>query len=164
MATNEFVVQRARAISDRTRCLALEQSVCITIMRNVNADRKRVFHALTIPEYIETWFSAPGALTGRTVVCRRDNFFSISYSCAESGQSRILCSYEVCRRSKLLFTWRLDNAFEGSSSLVKVRLEGEFGRTAVQVIHCGLGCSDRQWHQVLWESSLEKMGKLFGSY
>jgi uncharacterized protein YndB with AHSA1/START domain len=130
-------------------------------MRSVNADRQRVFHALTIPEYIEIWFSAPGVLTGHTVVCRRDDFFSISYSCAESGQSRILCSYKVCRRSKLLFTWRHDIAFEGSPSLVKVRLEGEFGRTAVHVIHFGLGLSDRQWYQVLWESSLEKMCKLF---
>ena len=161
MATNELVQQPAHAIGDRTRRLALGQSFSITAMRSVNADR-RVFHALTVPEYIETWFSAPGARIGRTVACRRGNFFSLSYSCGESGQSRIVCSYKVCRRSKLLFMWRLDNAFVGSSSLVKVRLEVEFGRTAVQVIHYGLGCSDRQWHQVLWDSSLEKMGKLFG--
>ena len=127
MAANELVEQPVRAIGDR---LTLKQSFCINAMRSVSADRQRVFHALTVPEYIETWFSAPGALTGRTVVCRRDNFFSISYSCAESGMSRILCSYKVCRRIKLLFTWRHDTAFEKSSSLVKVRLEGEFGRTA----------------------------------
>ena len=161
MAPNELVEQPAVAIGDQTRRLARERSFCVTAIRSVNADRQRVFHALTIPEYIETWFSAPDALTGRTVVSRRDNFFSISYSCAESGQSRILCSYKVCRRSKLLFTWRHDFAFEGNSSLVKVRLKGEFGRTTVQVIHFGLKLSDRQWHQVLWESSLEKMCKLF---
>src|SRR5258708_35397441 len=129
MATNKLVEQPARAIGNRTRHLALEQSFCITAMRSVNADRQRVFHALTVPEYVETWFSAPGALIGRTVVCRRDDFFSISYSCAESRQSTILCSYKVCRRSKLVFTWRHDSAFEGTSSLVKIRLEGEFGRT-----------------------------------
>jgi hypothetical protein len=64
MATNELVTQPVRAIGDR---LALEQSFCINATRSVNADRQRVFHALTVPEYIETWFSAPGALAGRTV-------------------------------------------------------------------------------------------------
>ena len=130
-------------------------------MRHVNADRQRVFHALTVPEYIETWFSAPEALIGRTVVCRRGDFFSISYSCAESEQLRILCSYKVCRRSKMLFTWRRDIALDRCSSLVKIRLEGDFGRTAVHVTHLGLEPSDWQWHQDLWESSLQKMCKLF---
>ena len=151
------------AIGDRTRRLALEQSFCIIAARSVNADRQRVFHALTIPEYIETWISVPGALTGRTLVCRRDDSFSISYSCAESGSFRILCSYKVCRRNKLMFTWKHDNASEGNSSLVKIRLQGDFGRTAVCVIHVGLEPSDRQWHQELWQSSLGKMCKLFRS-
>jgi uncharacterized protein YndB with AHSA1/START domain len=161
MATNELVEQPARAIGDRTRRQALEQRFYITAMRSMNADRQRVFHALTVSEYIETWFSAPGALTGSTIACRRDNFFYIRYSCAENGQSGIVCSYKVCRRSKLLLTWRHDDAFEESSSLVKIRLEGEFGRTAVHIIHFGLEHSDRQWHQELWESSLEKTCKLF---
>jgi uncharacterized protein YndB with AHSA1/START domain len=161
MATNELVEQPAHAIGEQTRRLAPETSFCIAAMRSVNADRQRVFHALTLPEYIETWFSAPGALIDRTVVSRWDEFFSISYSSARSEQSRILCSYRVCRRSKLLFTWRHDNALERRSSLVKIRMEGDFGRTAVHVTHLGLEPSDRQWHQDLWESSLEKMCKLF---
>jgi hypothetical protein len=78
MATNELVEQPARAIGDWTRRLAPAQSFCITTMRSVNADRQGVFHALTIPKYIETWLSAPGALAGRTVVCRRDNFFPLA--------------------------------------------------------------------------------------
>lgn len=161
MGPNKSLAQLTRAIGHRTRFLPFEQSFCITAMRHVNADRQRVFHALTVPEYIETWFSAPGALIGRTAVCRKDDCFSISYFCAESEQLRILCSYRVCRRSKLLFTWRHDNALERSSSIVKIRLEGDFTRTAVYVTHAGLELSDRQWHQEIWELSLEKLCKLF---
>ena len=161
MAANKFAEQPTRAVDDRTCRSPLEQSSCVTAMKRVNADRRRVFHALTVPEYIETWFSAPGALIGRTVVCRRDDSFSISYCCAESEQLRILCSYKVCRRSKLSFTWRHDSVSERSVSLVKFWLEGDFGHTAVYVTHVGLELSDRQWHQELWESSLEKMCKLF---
>ena len=161
MATNEFLGQPVRAIGDRARRLPPEQSFCITTMRRLNADRQRVFHALTVPEYIETWFSAPGALMGRTVVCRRDDFFSISYSSTESERFRIPCSYKVCRRSKLSFTWRRDSALERSSSLVKIRLEGDFGHTGVHVTHLGVEPLNRHWHQELWESSLERMCKLF---
>jgi uncharacterized protein YndB with AHSA1/START domain len=133
MATNELVAQPALAISDRTRHLG------ITAMRSANADRLRVFHALTVPEYIK--------LIGCTAVCRREDFYTISYSRAESGPFRILCSYEVCRRNRLLFTWKHDNALEGTSSLVKIRLEGDFEHTAVYVTHVGLEPSHQQWHQ-----------------
>jgi len=37
-------------------------------MASVNADRNRIFQALTVPEYIEAWFSAPGSIEGRTEV------------------------------------------------------------------------------------------------
>ena len=161
MGTNQFVSYPACVLDDPKHRLPPEQRSCIFTMRSVSADRQRIFHALTVPEYIETWFSAPGILTNRTVVHRRDDLFSITYYCAEERQFRILCSYRVCRRSKLLFTWRHDNPSDKMSSLVKIRLEGDFGRTAVHVTHVGLELSDWRWHQELWEASLEKMCKLF---
>ena len=160
MATDELLEQPAYATGDQSCRLPFEQSFCITAMRSVHADRQRVFHALTLPEYIETWFSAPGVLIGRTAVYRSDDFFSISYSCAEGGQFKILCLYKVCRRSKLLFTWRHDSASKRSSSTVKIRMDGDFGSTTIQVTHLGLELSDRQWHQELWDASLEKIDKL----
>jgi uncharacterized protein YndB with AHSA1/START domain len=148
-------------INRRSRQLPLKPGFSIAVMRRVNADRQRVFHALTVPEYIETWFSVPGSLIGRTFVWRRDELVSISYSCRENEESRIVCSYRVCRKRKLLFTWRHSHALERAPSWVRIRLEGEFRRTAVHVTQFGLELSDRQWHQELWEASLEKMCKLF---
>jgi uncharacterized protein YndB with AHSA1/START domain len=161
MSTNNFVSYPACLLDNPKHQLSPEQSSCIFTMRSVSADRQRIFHALTVPEYIETWFSAPGALISRTVVRRKDDFFSITCFCAEREHFRILCSFRVCRRRKLLFTWRHQNPLDRSSSLVKIRLEGDFGRTAVYVTHVGLELSDLQWHQELWEASLEKMCKLF---
>jgi uncharacterized protein YndB with AHSA1/START domain len=161
MSTNEFVEQSMHVINRRSRQLPLKPGFSIAVMRRVNADRQRVFHALTVPEYIETWFSVPGSLIGRTFVWRRDELVSISYSCRENEESRIVCSYRVCRKRKLLFTWRHSHALERAPSWVRIRLEGEFRRTAVHVTQFGLELSDRQWHQELWEASLEKMCKLF---
>jgi uncharacterized protein YndB with AHSA1/START domain len=130
-------------------------------MTSVKADRHRIYQALTVPEYIEAWFSAPGAIEGSTEVFAGTDFFSISYSCMQGQRLRILCSYKVCRRGKLFFTWEHNGLSEGAPSMVKIRLSGDFERTTVHVTHVGLALSDQQWHENLWESSLRKLGKLF---
>ena len=138
-----------------------ERPLSISAVTSVNADRHRIYQALTVPEYVEAWFSAPGAIAGRTAVFARENFFSISYWCAPRQEFRIFCSYHVCRRSKLVFSWQDLTLTEATSSMVKIRLLGDFGRTTVHVTHVGLTRSDQQWHESLWASSLEKLRKLF---
>jgi uncharacterized protein YndB with AHSA1/START domain len=130
-------------------------------MASVNADRHRVFQALTVPEYIEAWFSPPGAIHGSTEVFAGTDSFLARYSCVESGRSSILCSYKVCRRGKLLFTWEHNALSEAAPSMVKIRMLGDFSRTTVHVTHVGLTLSDQQWHKSLWESSLAKLARLF---
>jgi uncharacterized protein YndB with AHSA1/START domain len=130
-------------------------------MTSVKADRHRIYQALTVPEYIEAWISAPGAIEGSTEVFAGVDFFSIGYSCIRGERYRIHCSYKVCRRGKLLFTWEHSARSDAGSSMVKIRLLGDFGRTTVLVTHVGLSLSDQQWHEDLWKSSLGKLGKLF---
>jgi uncharacterized protein YndB with AHSA1/START domain len=132
-------------------------------MASVKADRQRIYQALTVPEYIEAWFSAPDAIEDSTEVFAGADFFSIGYTCRQGERFRILCSYKVCRRGKLLFTWERNAPSEQSSSVVKIRLLGDFERTSVLVTHVGLALSDQQWHENLWKSSLRKLGKLFGA-
>jgi uncharacterized protein YndB with AHSA1/START domain len=139
------------------------QPLTISVVASVNADRHRIFQALTVPEYIEAWFSPPGAIEGRTEVFAGADFFLASYICAEGKASRILCSYKVCRRGKLLFTWEHNAFSEATPSMVKIRMLGDFGRTTVHVTHAGVALSDQKWHEKLWESSLGKLAKLFGT-
>jgi hypothetical protein len=91
MATNELVEHPARATGVRSRRISLEHHFCITAMKNVNADCQKVFHALTLPEYIETWRPTPGALIGRTAGCRRDgclSFFLVRTDTESSAHSK----------------------------------------------------------------------------
>jgi uncharacterized protein YndB with AHSA1/START domain len=128
---------------------------------SVNADRHRIYQALTEPEYVEAWFSAPGALAGSTAVFSQENSLSIRYFCTPQQQFRILCSYQVRRRSKLVFTWQHFLYAEATSSVVKIRLHGDFGRTIVHVTHVGLTQSEQELYECLWVSSLRKLSKLF---
>lgn len=133
----------------------------ISVMKSVNADRQRIFRAVTVPEYIETWLSPPGALAGSTAVFASEDSLSISYCGADGNRFRILCLYKAVRRSKLLFTWRSIQMSDGSPSLVKVRLLGDFGRTTVHVTHAGVSAAEREWHQDLWTTSLQRLRNLF---
>ena len=138
-----------------------ELPLCISAMKSVNADRQRIFRAVTVPEYIETWLSPPGALEGSTAVFASEDSLSISYRDAQGERFRIFCQYKAVRRSKLLFSWRNVSAVDGPSSLVKVRLLGDFGRTTVHVTHVGVSPFEREWHQNLWTTSLQRLRNLF---
>lgn len=161
MSTSTFVSQPARGMREWTGCSPDQPYLAVSAMRSVNAYRSRVFHALTVPEYIETWFCAPRSIPGSIRVFPREDSFSITYSSAEGERFRVLCSYRVCRRSKLLFSWKHDTQSETAVSLVKIRLCGDFGRTTVRVTHAGLTRFNQRWHQDLWEASLERLHNLF---
>ena len=130
-------------------------------MTSVHADRHRIFQPLTVPEYIEAWFSVPGEVAGHIDVFAGQNFLTISVSARQRQHFTIFCSYKVCRRSKLIFTWENSGLSETVPSLVNIRLLGDFGCTTVQVTHEGLALSEQQWQSELWQSSLAKLSKLF---
>jgi hypothetical protein len=45
--------------------------------------------------------------------------------------------------------------------VVKIRLQGDFGRTTVHLTHVGLSESEQSWYSQLWEASLERLAGLF---
>ena len=132
----------------------------ISLCRSVNADRQRLFQALTVCEYIEAWFSPPDALAGTTSVFITPGAFSISYRELRGTWCRFYCSYTALRRSKIQFTWS-DGQPERDASSVRIRLQGDFERTTVLLNHAGLRPSEYFWHRSLWEQSLERLSKLF---
>jgi uncharacterized protein YndB with AHSA1/START domain len=155
------IAANARTMRGWKRFPTTEHSFSTSAMTSVNADRHRIYQALTEPEYVEAWFSAPGALAGGTAAFSEKNSLSITYFCTPQQQFRILCSYQVRRRSKLVFTWQHFTHAEATSSVVKIRLLGDFGRTIVHVSHVGLTQSEQELHERLWVSSLRKLSKLF---
>lgn len=161
MSTSTLVRKPGHPTREWKRFLPTTQPLSVSAVTSVRADRNRLFQALTVPEYIEAWFSAPDAIESSTEVFAREDFFTVSYASKDAGRVSILCSYKVRRRSKLLFSWQWSAASEGASSLVSIRLLGDFGRTTVHVTHGGVAPSDQQWHEDLWEASFRKLSRLF---
>jgi uncharacterized protein YndB with AHSA1/START domain len=161
MSTGNFVARYERIPQQWVRSSNFEQRVEIKVSKSVNADRNRIFQALTLPEYIDAWFVAPGSIPGSTAVTMGPDCFIISYRKLEGDAERFVGSFKVLRKSKVQFSWKRDQFLETELSLVKIRLQGDFGRTTVQLIHVGVDESERQWYADLWDASLERLASLF---
>lgn len=144
-----------------SQSLAIGMYIAVTV--TVNADKHRIFQALTISEYMETWLCPPGNEPERKTIAQRTaDGFRIENCGVGGAEFYIAGSYRVCRRSKLVFTWMKCSKGEVFSSLVKVRLYGDFSRTRLYLSHSGLAsAAERAWHQELWDASLRKLGSLF---
>jgi uncharacterized protein YndB with AHSA1/START domain len=134
----------------------------LTIASILNADRSRVFHALTVPEYVEAWLCSPADVLRQLSVSLAPNGFRIKCHAHSGHEIDITASYVMLRRSKVLFTWRRSTLLNGPTSLVLIRLYGEFARTRVCLNHVGLGSFEEyRWHHDMWEASLAKLSALF---
>ena len=161
MSTSDFAARYDRPALEWARRTGLEDGVEVSVQRSINADRNRLFQALTVPEYIDTWFVAPDAVSGTTAVTKGPNCFVVSYCSLDGSDKRFVGSYKVFRRGKVQFAWRQHAYGETSSSLVRIRLDGNFERTTVHLTHLGIVQEEQSHYSVLWQASLERLASLF---
>lgn len=161
MSTSNLIARYERIPQEWVRRAPGERDARVTVSRSVSADRTRLFQALTLAEYMDAWFVAPGSVSGSTAVAMCPDCFLVSYDLLRGGQERFVGSYKVLRRGKIQFTWKRDEFHETNSSLVKIKLQGDFGRTTVDLTHVGLDGSEERWYRMLWEASLERLASLF---
>jgi uncharacterized protein YndB with AHSA1/START domain len=161
MSTSNFVARYERLPLEWVRRTGFEDGAEVSVQRSVNADRSRLFQALSLPEYIDAWFTAPGSAPGSTAVTMGQDSFVVTYRLLDGSEQKFVGSYKVLRRGKIQFAWRRDSFQESSSSLVRMRLQGDFGRTTVQVTHVGLHESEQSHYRMLWEASLDRLASLF---
>jgi hypothetical protein len=158
-ARPEFALDAERG---KTQFPGTDSSLSFTV--SLNADRRRIFHVLTIPEYMEMWLTVPGRhRDGLVQVTGFPKGFHVRYIDQQGVPTSLAASYQTCRTAKTHFLWRKIGACqETPTSQVKVRLNGDFERTTLCLTHCGLTQEeDRDWHSQLWDKSLRKLSSLF---
>jgi uncharacterized protein YndB with AHSA1/START domain len=150
----------------RNSCLNPRESR-IELRATVNADKRRIFDALTLPEYTETWLCLPcGHTDCHTVASESDGRFRFDHFVAGTIDLSISGSYQVCRRGKMSFTWQKSIALQtpGNSpeTAVLIRLYGEFSSSTLYLSHSGFFSADEfRWHHDMWQRSLKKLQSLF---
>lgn len=130
---------------------------------SIQADARRLFHALTVPEYVETWLCVPGERPGcSTIASKNENDYVIEHFCEGQPAVAISGRYRVSRRRNVTFTWRVDGYLCVPESEVEIRLYGEFERTRVILRHRGFVIRyNAAWHRALWTGSLRRLAALY---
>jgi uncharacterized protein YndB with AHSA1/START domain len=161
--TPDNTLPQSRGTQAQTR--SRERRVALRV--TVAADRRRIFDALTLPEYIETWLTIPCSdPEGRLVASQINGLFRFDHHSARGLDLCIGGAYRVCRRGKMSFTWCKWQPPEepdcATDSLVIIRLYGAFAKSTLCLAHTGLFSENEyRWHGELWDRSLRKLQSLF---
>ena len=150
-----------RAEQRRLQQVYPESSLSFTI--SLNADRRRIFHVLTISEYIETWLHVPGRDQSSPIRVTSDpKGFHVEFLDEKRAPAALMGAYQTYRTSKTNILWRKAGVRKTNVSFVKIRLDGDFERTTLSLTHSGFNSKeDLHWHWQLWKRSLEKLSSLF---
>jgi len=140
-------------------------SLTLSMEASIRADARRLFHALTAPEYVELWLSIPGQHPGCwTLGAGNDHEFAIEHFCDGRRFVSISGRYAVCRRRNVMFTWRVEGDVCVPETQVDIRLRGDFERTTLMLRQTGfVSRHDFAWHQALWNTSIGRLAALYGS-
>ncbi len=159
----------SRKHSDRA-CLsdiAVLQEPCawvVSLQCSIAAETRRIFHALTLPEHMESWLTFPCCNSSHgNQASWLSNDFSLTHACDANGSLlTINGSYSTCRTRKLAFTWTLENDCARNRTYVDIRLCGDFDRSSLRLEHVGFDSESQfAWHQALWSASMRRLRELF---
>ncbi len=93
----------------------------IAMRTTLRADKRRIFDALTLPEYRETWLCLPCSHSNcRTTASQTGSHFRFDHYVAGALDLSITGCYQACRRSKMSFTWHRTEARSQARTFVGI--------------------------------------------
>jgi uncharacterized protein YndB with AHSA1/START domain len=142
-----------------------ETNWTIDLAITVNADTRRIFQALTVPEYLEAWIDMPDQAAGSRVVASQEtNGYRLDHYSGGHATVHITGSYLFCHQRKLRLFWRKICRESSTESLVDFRLRGNFGSSILELRHSALDSAEEfYWHRRFWQGSLGKLALLLRS-
>jgi hypothetical protein len=131
----------------------------------VDADARRIFQALTEPEYLEAWISLPNhAEDSRIVVSKRANGYCLDQVRAGCPIASFVGSFLFCHQRKMRLSWRKVAALEITASTVDFRIRGNFASSVLELRHTDLSSAGEfLWYQQLWGISLARLATILRS-
>jgi len=156
--------QQPRRIGKHDRADGTDSpSWTVNLECSVAADTRRIFDALTVPEYIETWICVPGHHPECcNVTSRNAHGFQIEHHCSSGTTTKISGTYCSFLKRKLSFSWNPAPGSSAGDSFVDIRLHGDFERSILRLRHFGLDSEDDfNWHSAFWSSSIARLCRLF---
>jgi hypothetical protein len=131
----------------------------VTASVEIGAESRRVFYALTLPEYIEAWLQIPAA---EKLQCsansKAPNSFRIDVYSAEVLSANIEVSCLLLNSDRVIYLWKNTRVGNKAETVVDVRIKSSLGRCVINLSHSGFDDTEESlWHLRMWRSSLNKL-------
>jgi uncharacterized protein YndB with AHSA1/START domain len=141
---------------------AASKDWAINLSIEVNADARRIFQALTVPEYIEAWIVLPNLTSDSKIQATEDaDGYRLDHVTAGRKTVSIKSSYLFRHQRKLRMLWEKTRQTDCDASLVDFRLRGNFGSSVLELRHSEIrSLEEYDWHLGLWHNSLGKLASL----
>jgi uncharacterized protein YndB with AHSA1/START domain len=162
MVSSSVLHQQGQAQLNALGRRTVRNSQAIDIKVEVPADARRLFVALTEPEFLEAWVCLPGMPLGLNPIVSRTGE-DLHFAFINPGVKAEVIVWEslVCRRRKIVLRWARYLQSARSASIVDIRLRGNFGSTVVDLNHSGIGdLEECDWCRHLWKQSLSRLSIL----
>ncbi|WP_263351983.1 SRPBCC family protein [Acidicapsa acidisoli] len=155
----EEVMQRFAGNAQRRAAGQLD----IAMQATIKGDARRIFTALTVPEYREAWMCPPDPNPGSFVTAQQAaDQYQLDFYRSGALHATVTGQYQVCRRHRLDFTWRDHRMPDWPESHVRVHIDGHFESSRLTLLHCGIFREDHsRWLHRMWLASLDKLASLF---
>jgi|ERR1700677_4420737 uncharacterized protein YndB with AHSA1/START domain len=134
----------------------------VVISIEIAADWRRVFQAITLPEYIEAWLQVPDA---DRIEChserRSPTRFRIDLFSVNKSRRSIYGSCSLTRSDTIIYQWKRTNVDHRIQSTVQIQFNGGPRQCTLHLRHSGLvNEEERNWHSVLWERSFHTLRRV----
>jgi uncharacterized protein YndB with AHSA1/START domain len=135
----------------------------IAMQATIKGDARRIFTALTVPEYKEAWMCPPYPDPGSYITAHQAaDHYQLDFYRSGTLYVTVTGLYQVCRRHRLDFTWRDHRMQDCPESRVRVHIDGNFESSRLTIHHYGIFREDySRWLHHMWLASLEKLALLF---
>lgn len=163
MSTQMLTSLRGNAVPEPSHPDSAIRNSPLLFTVSARADRIRLYHMFTDAEYMEAWLCLPSqGRAASVVVTSSDTGFQFVHRPDGGTACEVSARYRIRRRGKLLISWERTDARGSLSSVVSLKLYGDFARTTLCLAHFGLDDkTERRWHQNFWQNSLKKLCALF---
>jgi uncharacterized protein YndB with AHSA1/START domain len=153
---------KARQNAQNFRNSQNSQERDIALSFRFNANASRVFYALSIPEYIETWLKTPhlGGMHFVFNLVAQETFRADLY-CGESIQAIIHGTCRVVAANQARYLWKTTGLSGITETLVDMKLLCDSAACVLALKHSGFkDTNESLWYRAMWQQSLERLGRL----
>ena len=140
------------------------QRNAILLASRIQVDAKRLFYALSLPEYMEAWVQPPDldeALVFESVTRER---FQIDVYREGARRASVHGSTCVTSRTQIRYVWKAIHPQGVTHTTVDLWVLGGLDRCVVGLRHCGFReVTEQAWHRRMWDRSMRRLGSLIGN-